>query len=133
MNLAFTDYITLSLISVRVTSTFALLLLIKSETPGFELIDRKELNDSIPFVSITALLLSFCGWRVNLLISMPMAVISCAIAVNHSLTTSDDNMACYEQPELIAKRMSARWIGIIVVCTYASYMFRKIILQRFIE
>ena len=133
VNLAFTDYITFTLIGVRIISTFALLHLIKSGTPGFELIDRKEINDSIPFVSITALLVSTCGWRLNLLISAPMAIVSSVIAVNDSLSTSDDNMACYETPEPIAGRMSGRWVILMVAITYAGYMFRKTSLQRFIE
>ena len=109
VNLAFTDYCTLALISVRATTTFVLLHLIESGAEGFQLIDRKELNDSIPFVSISALLISICGWRVNLLISAPLAIFSSMRAVDESLSTSDDNMACYERPELIASRMGQRW------------------------
>ena len=133
VNLACTDYITLALISVRVAATFSLLHLIKSGTQGFELIDLKEINDSIPFVSITALLVSVCGWRLNLLVSAPLAIISSMIAVNESLSTSDDNMACYERPGLIAGRMSGRWMTLMIAMVIAAYMLRKTILQRFIE
>ncbi len=132
-NLAFTDYVTLALISVRVTSTFILLHLIKSGTQGFELIDIKEINDSIPFVSITALLVSICGWRLNLLVSAPLAVFSSSIVVKESLSTNDDNMACYERPELIASRMSSRWQTLMIAMLCSAYMLRKTILQRFIE
>ena len=133
VNLAYANYITLALISVRVTATFVILHLIKSGAPGFELIDRKEINDSIPFVSITALLISSSGWRVNLLISAPLATISCFIATHDTYSVRDENMACYKNPDSMAGRMSLRYVIIMLTMTFAAYMFRKTILQRFIE
>lgn len=106
INLAFCDYITLFMVSVRIAITFLVLHWIESETQGFDLIDKKEMNDSIPLVAIPALIMSFSGWPVNLLISAPLSVISVAIATHMSFSIDEDNMACYVHPDPYAARMS---------------------------
>ena len=133
VNLIFTDFITLFLLSVRIAITFLIFHLIESGTQGFDLIDPKEMNDSISFVALSALMVSFCGWKINLLISAPLTIILSAVATQKSFSMSDDNMTCYLYPDPYANRMAQRWAIQMMVMLACSYMIRRITLQRFIE
>ena len=61
--LALTDYTTLIVTGTRVAETFLVLYFIDSEMPGFDLVDKKELNDSIPSVAAPALVLACCNFK----------------------------------------------------------------------
>ena len=133
VNLVFADFIALFLLSVRIAITFLIFHLIESGTQGFDRIDLKEMNDSIPFSALPALLTSFCGWRINLLISAPLTIILSAIATQKSFSMSDDNMTCYVNPDPYANRMAQRWAIQMMIMIAAGYMIRRVTLQRFIE
>ena len=51
INVAFAEYTILFIVGVRCIETFLVMHLIDQKTPGFELIDRKELVDAIPFIA----------------------------------------------------------------------------------
>ena len=108
VNLAFTHYITLVMLSVRIIRTFVVLHLIESGAEGFDLIDKKEMDSSIPMIAVPALLASFCGWRVNLLISTPLSILTTYVATYKSYSVIDDenNMSCYLVPDSYAYKMS---------------------------
>ena len=98
--LSIIDYGTLFVVSVRIVETFLVLYFIESETPGFDLIDKKELNDSIPFIAAPALVLACCNFKLDVLITAPLTLISTWIVTQRVFDTADDNMACFKKPEL---------------------------------
>ena len=79
---ALTGYTVMFLVGVRGAITFLILHLIEIGAHGFEQIDQKEMDDSIPFVAIPALLASCCNWRVNLVLGAPMTILLSTIATH---------------------------------------------------
>ena len=76
LNLSAVNYFYISIVGVRVAVTFLLLYLIQSDTQGFELIDPKNLHDSIPIIASPVLVLSFYNWKFDLLVGIPLTIVS---------------------------------------------------------
>ncbi len=97
--LATMDYCTLFVIGVRIVETFLVLYFIESEVPGFDLIDKKELHDGIPFIASPALVLACCNFKLDVLITAPITLVSTWIVTKRVFDTADDNMACFKKPD----------------------------------
>ncbi len=106
VNLAFSDYTTLILISIRIAVTFVVLHLIDTGADGFDLIDKKEMDSPIPLMAVPAMLASFVGWRVNLLVATPLTIVASIVATSKSYSVSDENMSCYVVQDSYASKMS---------------------------
>ena len=100
--LALIDYTTLLVTSIRVMETFLVLYFIDSEMPGFDLVDKKELNDSIPSVAAPALVLACCNFKMDLLITAPITLISTWLVTQRAFANTDDNMACFKNADTYA-------------------------------
>ena len=104
--LAFIDYGMLSIVSIRVAVTFLILYFIDSEMTGFDLIDKKQLNNSIPSVAGPALVLACCNFKLDLLITAPLTLISTYIVTERAFDPADDNMACFKDPAAFTNFLS---------------------------
>lgn len=102
IRLAFMDYACLFVMIVRIVETFLILYFIDSKTPGFDLIDKKELNDSIVMIAAPALVLACCNFKLDVLITTPLTMISAWIVTQRAFDTQDDNMACFKNPDTYA-------------------------------
>ena len=97
--LAIIDYGPLFVVSIRIISTFLVLYLVESKMPGFDLIDKKELNFSIPFIAAPSLILACVNFKLDLLTTVPLTLISTWIMTQRTFDTADDNMACFKNSE----------------------------------
>ena len=74
--LFFADYVFLILIGTRCIAVFMLLKLMNDGVDGFQLIDRKTLDDAIPFVAGPSFCLACCNWRFNMFVSFPLTFLA---------------------------------------------------------
>ncbi len=70
--------------------------------PGFDLIDKKELNYSIPSLAGPGLVLACCNFKLDVLITVPLTLTSTYIATELAFDSADDNMACFKNPDTYA-------------------------------
>lgn len=133
IRLSFIDYTSLFIIIVRIIETFLILHLIEQHSPGFTLIDKKELSDSIQFVASPALILAICNFKFNLFLVLPMVLVFSVIAIQRTLTVQGENLACFVNPEGYANSMSGRWVLQLLTMKLVAYMYRKSTLERHIE
>ena len=98
----------MALVGVRIAVTFLVLHLIATEVEGFELIDPKQMQDSILSLAVPAVCLSTISWKLDLLVSIPITMISAALVQQQAFSVENDNMSCFVQPESEANRMSLR-------------------------
>ena len=82
----------------------------------------------MPFMMFT-----YDNLSLNLVITVPMVLISTIIATSRSLTAEDDNMSCYKQPNLAAHEWTFNWICQESVMLIGAYIYRRITIDRFIE
>lgn len=118
---------------VRIAITFLLFHMISEGAEGFELIDRKELNDSIPFMTMPLMVTACANWRFDILVSVPLVFVSTVMAAQQAYKNEDDNMACYKQADLYAGKMSSRWMIQEAVMLAGAYWIRKVLIERFME
>ncbi len=104
--LAVIDYTTLFVVSIRIISTFLVLNQVESKMPGFDLIDKKELNFTIPFIAAPALILACVNFKLDLLTTIPLTLISSYIMTQRSYDPADDNMACFQNSDVQAGVLS---------------------------
>ena len=133
INLAAINYGFISIVGVRVVVTFVLFHLLEIEASGFESIDPKQLSDSIPIISILALLLTICNWSAGLLIYIPLITITTYLAVNRSYSMDSENMEFCSSGLNEKDRISQRWILTFIFLLACIYSIRKITLQRFLD
>jgi len=74
------DFVPLVMISVRVGTTFLLFYLVSVGAKGFELVDKKELHSSIPFVAMPVLFFTFDNMFLNFAITIPVVLIGTVLA-----------------------------------------------------
>ena len=118
---------------IRIAITFLLFHMISEGAEGFELIDPKELNDSIPFMTMPLLITACANWRFDILVSVPLVFISTVVAAQQAFKAEDDNMACYKQADLYAGKMSSRWMIQEAVMLVGAYWIRRLLIERFME
>ena len=118
---------------VRIAMTFLLFHMTSKGVEGFELIDPKELHDSIPLITMPFLITAACNWRFNILFSVPLVLISTILATQQAYKAEDDNMACYKQGDLYAGKMSSRGMIQEAIMIFAGYLLRTVMIERFIE
>ncbi len=70
--------------------------------PGFDLIDKKELNYSIPSLAGPGLVLACCNFKLDVLITVPLTLTSTYIATELAFDSADGNMACFKNPDTYA-------------------------------
>ncbi len=73
------------------------------------------------------------NWKLDLLVSIPILLISTVLEQQASLSADNDNMSCYVLPETQANRMSLRWTVNLVCMVMVAYVFRYMNLKRFLE
>ena len=100
------DYLHAWIIFVRIAATFSLMYLVSTGTEGFEHIDLKELCQTIDFVALPYIVLTFVNWKFNLIVTVPVTMVSCYIATIMSLTPDDGNMACFKEHETFSRNMA---------------------------
>lgn len=93
-----TDWFLVYILAIRVTITFMLFHWISTGTEGFSLIDPKELNDSIPFLAPLFIGI-IVNWKFNIVVCVPVLLISTLFATSYAFTTDNENMTCYKEPE----------------------------------
>ena len=106
LKLRLADYALFFIMAVRCIEVFLIMHLIDVSAPGFQLIDKKDLSDAIPFIAMPAQILVICNLRFNYLVTLPLTIL-CQILVNrYAYTTENDNMACFTDPESKLSSMS---------------------------
>lgn len=93
---------------VRVTETFLILYFIEEGVSGFELVDKKELYDSISFIATPALFLACCNLRVNVFTTVPMTLFCTVYVMQLTLSKKDGNLSCYVKTDGFANTMSGK-------------------------
>ena len=80
IRLSILNYAGVFIIVVRVIETFGILHKIEQGAPGFGSVDKKELSDSIQFVASPALIFAICKFKFNVIVAVPLVVVSIIIA-----------------------------------------------------
>ena len=106
LNRKFGDYLSAWIIFVRIVATFTLMYLVQTGTDGFENIDLKELCLTIDYIAFPYIVLIFVNWKFNMIVLVPVTVVSCYIATKMSLTPSDGNMSCFKEHETFSNGMA---------------------------
>ena len=81
LKLSLVDYALVCFIGVRCMETFLVLHLIETNAPGFDLIDKKELSDSIPFIAGPGMILAICNYKFDLLFTTPMTFVCTILSI----------------------------------------------------
>ena len=66
------------IVGMRITVTLLVLHLIATNVQGFELIDPKQMHDSISSNAYAAICIATVNWKLDLLVSIPITIISVA-------------------------------------------------------
>ena len=101
--------------------------------PGFDLIDKKELSFSIPFIAAPALILACVNFKLDVLTTIPLTLISSYIMTQRAFDPADDNMACFENSDKQGVVLSSRQTVNLVSMIAIGYIFRKLSLQHTME
>jgi len=81
IKLRLVDFALVCIIGVRCIETFLVLHLIEINAPGFDLIDKKELSDSIPFIASPGMILAICNYKFDLLFTTPMTFLCTILSI----------------------------------------------------
>ena len=130
---AILDYALVLLLTVRVIEKFILLHLVQNKVAGFELIDLKELSNSIPNIAVPAFALACCNFKFDVLFTAPMTLLSIFMLNERALTTENGNLSCFLEPQAYSIRKSIDWSTYLVFQLIIAYMLRKTTLERFCE
>ena len=133
LKLSLVDYALFIILAVRCVTVFLIMHLIDVSAPGFELIEKKDLNLAIPFVAMPAQILGICNLRLNYLVILPLTNLSVILVNRYAFTTDSDNLSCYSNPEGKAGALSSSWIVLILMMVIVCYMYRRSTLENFIE
>ena len=95
------DISTLSILVVRCVITWLLFKFTLEGQSGFSSIDIKQLQDSVIFVALPALLLTSCNWQIDLILTAPILLVSNTITVMSAFSTEGNNMECYADPDSV--------------------------------
>ena len=117
----FVDVAVLSMLVFRCLITYLLFKFTLDARPGFEHIDVKELQDSVVFIFLPALLLFSCNWKIDSLLSFPIFLVAQLMTLTRAFSTAGDNMICYTNPETVGGQLSMRWGMLIFVVYYSVY------------
>ena len=101
-------YAMLILMTVRISVTLLELHFITQNFSGYELIDKKEISDSIPFLATPAMILAICNFKFNMFLTVPMVFASTVYVIQVTLSAQDDNLSCFKKPDFYANTMSER-------------------------
>ena len=102
------NYAMFILVIVRISVTLLNLHFIEQSVDGFELVDKKEMSDVIPFFATPAMILSICNFKFNMILTVPIVFVSTLHVIQRTLSTEFDNLSCYKNPDFYANSMSER-------------------------
>ncbi len=80
INLAAVKFTLIVWQGVRIATTFLLFHLIATNVKGFELIDPKQMQDSIYSIAVAGICIAFVNWKFDLLVSIPIIIFSAALS-----------------------------------------------------
>lgn len=132
INQAAAQYGFIVVVGVRIVVTILMLHWIATDVQGFELIDPKQMQDSIRSIAFAAIF-GIVKWKFDLLVGIPITAISVYFVQRQVFSVENDNMSCYVVPDAIAVRQSNRETYFLILGVAMSYFFRYINLKRFIE
>ena len=127
------DYAMLIIIGVRISVTILVVHFIEQSFSGFELIDKKEMSDVIPFMATPAMILAGCNFKFNMILTVPMAFASTVYVIQRTLSVQDDNVSCFKNAEFYADSTSEKQVLQLLTMLVGLYLYRKATLERFIE
>ena len=93
------DYGVLLLIIVRCLVTMMLFRLISEGRSGFETNDIKQLHDSIVFIFIPVMPVGSVNFKIDILLTTPLVLVSQFIVSKMAFSTDSNNMDCFATPE----------------------------------
>ena len=67
------------LVGVRIVLTLLVLHWISTDVQGFELIDPKQMHDSIRSLAFAAIFFATVNWKFDILVTIPITIVSVAL------------------------------------------------------
>ena len=127
------DYAPFFVIAARIATTCLIIYWRLSETGSFAAIDLKQFHTQIQFVAVPYLTLSFVNWKFSIMVTGPITIVTTYIVSGYSLTTKDDNMTCFADPETYASDTSIGVIILQIFLLFFAYVYRLNTLERFVD
>ena len=127
------DFFVLTQIGVRCIITFLMFKFIAEKKPHFELLDRKQLVDSMSFVALPSLLGGSANWKIDLLSSIPLTIAATSMNVKSAFAMTEDNMTCYADPESVAGVFLGRQLLNIYIVVHVMFSNRRSALNKFVQ
>ena len=127
----FFSWICVSLISTRFLIIILTCKLIEQQTPGLETVDLKQMNNSIFFFSLPMFLLTAYDLRIELCLTLPLAMFANHWTIGTAFTDTESNMDGFLDPMAFARHVTFRSTVLISLVVYCVYDNRRNQIRHF--
>ena len=133
LTLAIFDLSNIIVIVTRILIAFTMVNMMENEHPLFQGYDPKSMSGSISFVAIPVILCTTINWRIDLLLTAPIMVVSELLMFQRAFTPANDNIMCFLGIDTYMRGLQFRTLFFMLVIVWSAHQNYKAQFSHFIS